>query len=1054
MAGLKLFFSRSNSRPPPSRISYRQSVSVIATPEYSIGYRSDRHAPKFHDQARFLRFFSPVEELASIHRVMNIWLRAGLTRYIGRRLRISREPHNSELLGLAPFHPYIFGPAHRSSSQWKRSSSTGSGEGDPQRRRNPPKFHPTTIPPIRFRDDPRAWVSFLEPYIPRPWRKETTRIAKPEASEKEHCETILHILRQARSLADIDLLTFLGIELNRWEAVHAVIRMLIENAENTASTPKRTQLPSNLDWGAMGSFEYASGPYNIRGAPSTTDNGYPALSALDAYTEGPQMSGQMGEGGKDLGAMGEVWQTLGSIILDASDLPRGKSRLAMSCVYRIIAHLHHVDLIPNEVYNYVPTHGQSALHRPPAMQILSSHIMNVLTDAVWQATETEIAGKAAAEGSKFAPSAYKMGVRELGHGIWLEFVLWCCVEGGFVNEGIGILERMKARESGKAWSVRSWASLQLDAESIHPSSVDRDHVWGESVKFPDMESSQSDDPFQGLGEKTICSEVVSSLMDGLINTVRVGVGFRGNAPNFVRNRIAVLRSMLDENSAPTTSGSLTQVLRIFETGGIIPEVEPQSLEHILRLAPPASPHQGGYYSSSRDAESNPPAMEAIADHSAVIPGMYRYLLDIYAYGGNAGGAFNTFQDILDQVGAAKPHNKSEERQRLHSSTTHINESSSPLLPNVSLSHILDLATTAKAYTLGKRLVSSTDAGDPIIPTSSHGDPVLAPAIIRFAAATMDRNVLDSVTKRLTVPLPNNVIKSILNYKIAANEWVGVSRLLEHLRDGKNGHWGVTNAASLAAAIVSLEKQPHSESQRRSLATAKAILVRLLEGRYNRPQNPAEAKYTYQEETIFQLHRIFLSIPGSLSDTCRDIKLEWVPSGRQMIRNIPNMAFCYLLSAVVDNYGSAEGRRLWDTFCIDPNSPEARRILTGGVSLLYTSSERIRVEGNTAPPVDHEWIEAQRTKFVTPDLRSVRIIAQRAVLENRKFELERELGIQPGGDGADIGVTPEDVESVLVWCIMTFRKLRLRDAEIDRELDGFLASWKQRTPRRVNASQTY
>lgn len=1019
---------------------------------------------------------------------MNIWMRAGLTRYLGRRLRFSREPNNSELLGLAPFHPYAFGPAIQPSKRWRRSLSTESGADGPLRPRKPlsRKDYPSSIPLPKYRHKPEVWLSFLEPYIPQSLRRDANCTARPGASEKDQCRAIIHILFKARALSGIDLLSYLGIKLKRWEALHALMQRLLDNAKDSKSFPTRAHLPSNMNWEAIGSWESFDSfdQTSVNELKQNQENGIPVkrgeptwdLMDFDLYTEEPQMSGQMGEYRLRMGIMEEIWQSLGSIVLEAADLPPEESRIAMTYAYRILARLHHIDFIPNQVYKYAPSTKRNSLNRPPTNHILSSHIMNVLSDAVWQASEAETAAKAAAEGSKIVPPRYKMRVRELGHAIWLDFILWCCVEGGFAKEGTWILEQMKNRSGKKAWSVKSWDSLNLAAESIHPSSLDRDRLWGDSVKFPGEKSAQPGEPFQGLGERTICSEVVSALMDSLINTMNGGVGHRGNSPAYVLDHIAILKSILEKNRIPLTRKHLLGlIVRITEAGGIVPEIEPQALEHVLKLVPPVKPDQlKGSFSYLSGSMTETPPMEVITNNSAVILGMYQYLLGVYSFVGNAGGTLDTFKTILAYVDAAKlqyshqfatelkqlvrsrerrtTENTEEARSRLlnlESDSTHFDdESSLPLLGNSSLALLLDLSTSCKAYAFGKWLLCSTDADGPVIPPNSYGDQALAPAIIRFATATKDKSILDAVTERLKTPLANNVLKTILGYKIAINDWDQVAQLFAHIRDGKNGHWGVSNVADLAAAIIEVDKQPRSKSQQHSLATATGILVQLLEGHYDRKQNPAKEVYTYQEEVMYQLQRIFASVPGSLSTACRSVKVKWEPSGRDIVHHISAYAFCNILNAVVEHYGSAEGMRLWEMWCVDPQSPEARRVLQGGTSLLYFADELVSVDHGSVPAYDEEWQKAQRHKALVPDLRTVRVIAQRAVAEIQKFQTQKKNGASTDRQGSDddSGVTRESTEEVLEWCIETFRKFRLRDAAIDRELEGYLTQWKKKKPK--------
>jgi hypothetical protein len=105
----------------------------------------------------------------------------------------------------------------------------------------------------------------------------------------------------------------------------------------------------------------------------------------------------------------------------------------MSCVFRTLARLHHAGMISDRVYQYPKPDASQIVFRPPALHFLSSSIMSVLSDAAWHEHETAVAAAAADAGepSPFIP--YTPGIRELGPEIWLELILWCCVEHGFAE---------------------------------------------------------------------------------------------------------------------------------------------------------------------------------------------------------------------------------------------------------------------------------------------------------------------------------------------------------------------------------------------------------------------------------------------------------------------------------------------------------------------------------------------------------------------------------------------------------------------------------------------
>src|SRR5262249_16798720 len=156
------------------------------------------------------------------------------------------------------------------------------------------------------------------------------------------CQAILQLLYQARTLMNFDLLAYLGIQLDRWQAVHEIIKKLLDNAQRLQSSPSRGYLPSNVDWASLGSFARITEDQWRLEEPVPLLHGecHPSLVSFDVYSEEPMMTNRMGESVLRVGTMEELWQSLGSIILEAADLPLKESQIAMSYFYRILAHLH------------------------------------------------------------------------------------------------------------------------------------------------------------------------------------------------------------------------------------------------------------------------------------------------------------------------------------------------------------------------------------------------------------------------------------------------------------------------------------------------------------------------------------------------------------------------------------------------------------------------------------------------------------------------------------------------------------------------------------------
>jgi hypothetical protein len=57
-----------------------------------------------------------------------------------------------------------------------------------------------------------------------------------------------------------------------------------------------------------------------------------------------------------------------------------------------------------------------------------------------------------------------------------------------------------------------------------------------------------------MGSRTISSEVVAALIDGLLNTVRVGFGSGGNTAGKIQDDICNLKAILERDSFGLTQG--------------------------------------------------------------------------------------------------------------------------------------------------------------------------------------------------------------------------------------------------------------------------------------------------------------------------------------------------------------------------------------------------------------------------------------------------------------------------------------------------------------------
>src|SRR4051812_14743041 len=308
--------------------------------------------------------------------------------------------------------------------------------------------------------NPDAWILLLEQFLPA---RSTQSSVKPNSypiTSGNSCGDILAILHGASSKANtgIDLLTHLGLKLGRWQAALDLVNLLLQNvASKVPSEPGKRHLPG-LSWPRSPSLdELCSAPIHIdRPGYPTKENTAP----WDRHNLDPRYL-EITSKSQDH-TMTQIWKSLGYTIIDAADLEGEEADAAMRFVYRVIAQIHKLGLVPDNVYTYIPPSYTSSVMRPPIMHLLSSRLLTTLSDAVWRAHQDDVIAQAVNSGIGYKElghdppgGRFRLKVRPLGPEVWLEFVLWCCVEGGFAMAGAQIIEHLRQRIE-KPWSAVNW----------------------------------------------------------------------------------------------------------------------------------------------------------------------------------------------------------------------------------------------------------------------------------------------------------------------------------------------------------------------------------------------------------------------------------------------------------------------------------------------------------------------------------------------------------------------------------------------------------------------
>ncbi|EPS29757.1 hypothetical protein PDE_04707 [Penicillium oxalicum 114-2] len=862
------------------------------------------------------------------------------------------------------------------------------------------------------------WVPILQKCaLPRPPKPQTHIVhVKPKQQVKplfEHekelrrSHALMGYLWLARTNFDLDLLGHIGFELQQWPTVHGYLTQLVDAFE--------TLIPYMASRNSFEGFNWAVGGLSLdeltardfkRPSDSMKPNPPADIVPLDLLTQRPIA--------RDLADrfLGEVLLNLGMLVLRAADSSRQEANLAMSQTFRILARLHHLGLISDRVYQYPRNDPSQVSFRPPGLNLLSSHIMSVLSDAAWLEHEAAlaIAAKEAGEEPPFLP--FKVGVRELGPEVWFELILWCCVEHGFTKQGAWLVKEMNKRTGDQVWKIESWSPLVRDLDIVRETNISTESAWRRPGDTHTPKTSKRSDkpPFHGLGKRTISAEVVASLRSGLVNKAYNGVGFHGATPSDILQASAPLNDLLEpaitpDDLRPTKKATNWHLIRVLESGCLQPSEDPTLFERLLRSTQHVVPPWAGYGVAS-DQKLSDVTRAQLYDETAAITGLVELNVKAYATKRQAGRAFYQYAWLQNIVDASKAYHIRAFFEQLSLSSSeklpffdsrrfdaHERDTSSlPQVSNVTLAELLDLAAANRAYDFGNWLLFNDGIDGPAIPASVYGDQVIAPSILRFASASGNNELCEKVIASLSMPLSVNMLKALVNSYIDMENWDRAIVTLEYLRDYRLKSWGFSNLTALAAKIIRLDASINHQTSKgasvdeeliQSLERANDLFLRFYRMEFNTPPSKNRRVTVFQQNVLVRLLSVFRTLPGHISRLAKQADLKVPTPSHLKLKYIPAVSFHSILAAVVDTHGSTFGLKMWFRWCIHRPPPDRVRQREGGLTRLPARKELTWLQGD--PTFSPSWLEHTQKRAVIPNYNTIRIIAHAAM---REFEMEQ------------------------------------------------------------------
>ena len=904
------------------------------------------------------------------------------------------------------------------------------------------------------RRGPSHWATAIESYLPPNLRLGGENVTGEGIQHEplQPIRTLPKILSMARSSCKADMLSYIGVYQERWEAVIWLVKAMMREYPGHGEMEKMSSRLPPLLWKNVkrNLDEVTEEPIQVE-LPLTLElsqeyNQWHSRFAFDQYPwsykswDDPHILARK--------SLGQIWQSLGAMILQAADHLAVDSSysIIMSHVFQILGYLHRINAFPDSIYNYTPPKDPTVIQRPPTLHLLSRRIMSTLSDVEWGLQWDKTIEQALSQGYELPKASVQPKLREFGPELWLDLVLWACVEGGWVSEGAWIVTQIQRRMAIKdlRWSTISWSEIcerkapKLDWTSILRMEIDKtrlNQVGGIGI-------ATGTNSHVEMGTRTLSREVVLALIDGLLNHPQSTAGDFSMTTLELRRSIIACKSLLDCNHSELDSKFMdAAILRIFESCENIQE-QPGLLSRFLDL------RSTELKQTTINSGTTISAQDQGIDDSAAFLGLQHRILYRSSIDGNQEESLRTFRKIQSTVDTQRegrilafghelrerPGRDDDVSYLIGDKEDYAAQMQPCQVPVRALAAFLDLITNSRLFDLGNWLLMNNDVDGGLVDPALYTDENSQPALLRFGTATSNGHLLTKILEGLETPLSEPIVHALLHFQAALGKWTAVEELLEYMRNTSDMAWEPSDVTTIAKAILQMERKPPDNANADSISRALAIVQDLVNGRYNPKADPSQLMlYFSRIKLANQLGRILQTLPGSLSKITTRLPGEDMRAHASV--DIAPATFNIILEPIVDRDGSLAGKELWDRWCHVPTTEKreqnsrsflghGERVVTPTLHMLRTVLRPVlKTRRALRAALKDEWIRTQEAKKATSADQADRSF----VPLNEKFRL----------GAAD--------QEIVDWGIAMYKQFGMSESEINREIPGSFRQQQRAKP---------
>lgn len=855
----------------------------------------------------------------------------------------------------------------------------------------------STGPATARHDKAERWTRLLQPYLVAGRHADPS--PKSYALRKKDARIAAGYLIDADA-EGIDVLGHLGLQLGRWQALVELVRKILEYHPHDIDVPESFDANFNVKWPSQETLENITrnGPIWLK----KQDQLAALPHRLDTLTGGWNIQGER------MKCIGVIWKSLASMVVASSE-GAADSSIIMDHVLQILSHMHHHNVIPDSVYQLGDPLDPQALRQPPTLHILSSSIFRCLSDAAWKARNpkddtAKVQGVRSMLGYQVPKSVAKVDVPRLGPEIWLEFILWSCLHGRWILQGAQIIERIFVKSGPRRWSLINWRKLL--GQWVTDDGLDQQTNWSELTATFEAGTYNHGSEERSAVERRISNEVVAAYIDSLVDGIRLGVGQQGADDRMVVSLIAGMKRILEYDNLGLGATSWSALmLRLIDAYGIMIEKDPKLGLEIALLAPPFG-EELNFDNSPVIEKAGEMIPSYSLDPSAIALSVLHRSLRSFVANSDVGGALKTFEYLQRYTDANKQRAVEDFAAKLNPFADAIPPNSGtspsvaglqpglidfpgffPLIPAPLLADLLDLATVSRAFDFGRWLLFASEIDGPLIPPALYTDTNLAPAIIRFTSATVDKRLLNQVMEQHAAKsslrgfsLPPRILIAFLDGQISRRRWESVESIFEFIRDQETMSLSASSFVTLAKELLLMinENDP-------TVPRVQGIMKAICRHSYGKLQGSLELDVNATLALLCTIDRTLIPFASNLFTKTGPVPLQ-----------LRTDAFNTLLEAVVEIRGSAVGMdivKLWCTESVTQHSTRGEH-LSGVVNIMPRRRRSRAIEAVQA--VENVDLTAYDLPLsllgkITLNLATARILLRKALEEPR----DRQTGSHRG-----------------------------------------------------------